>query len=56
MSYEAMSAGLAMNVPKEWKWQEWDTVNESLTGVWKAFEYLPFTRLTYKDESSMTSR
>ena len=57
MSYEATSAGLLMN-PSEikWKWEQFGDVNESLTGVWKLFEYLPFKRLSYRDPKSMTWR
>ena len=55
MSYEAISAGLLMEPSNvEWKWEQLGEVNESLTGVWKLFEYLPFKRLTYKDSDSMT--
>ena len=59
MSYEAISAGLLTKPSNvEWKWKDLGVVNESLTGVWKLFEYLPFNRLTYKDKDpdSMTWR
>jgi hypothetical protein len=57
MSYEAISAGLLMKPSNvEWKWEQFGDVNESLTGVWKLFEYLPFKRLSYRDPDSMTSR
>ena len=55
MSYEAISAGLKLNPTNvEWKWDELGQVHESLTFVWKLFEYLPFKRLSYKDAESHT--
>jgi hypothetical protein len=57
MSYEAVSAGLFLNVPDmEWKWNELGQVHESLTSVWKLFEYLPFKRPTYENSGSHTWR
>ena len=57
MSYEAISAGLLMEPSNvEWKWEQFGDVHESLTSVWKLFEYLPFNRLSYRDSDSMTSR
>lgn len=57
MCYEAMSCGLNMELRNaNWKWKQLGAVNESLTGVWKAFEYMPFTRLSYKTDDSMTAR
>ena len=57
MSYEAISAGLLMKPSNmESKWEQFGDVHESLRGVWKLFEYLPFNRLSYKDPDSMTMR
>lgn len=57
MSYEAISAGLSMKLSNvEWKWEQLGKVNESLKGVWKLFEFIPFKHLTYKDSVSTTSR
>ena len=54
MPYEAISSGLRM-APFTKSWVE-PEFKESLTGVWKALEYIPFRRLTYKDEESTTRR
>ena len=57
MSYEATLAGLLMEpLEMESKWEQFGDVHESLRGVWKLFEYLPFNRLTYGDTRSMTIR
>ncbi|KZP27354.1 hypothetical protein FIBSPDRAFT_730839, partial [Athelia psychrophila] len=57
MCYEAISCGLKMKLYNaKWKWDELGAVNESLTGVWKLFEYMPFTRLSYKTHEEMTMR
>jgi hypothetical protein len=52
MTYEAIVSGLKMEpFAKEWK-ENGD--NESLTGVWKLLEIIPFRRLNYKDATSTT--
>jgi hypothetical protein len=57
MSYEAISAGLLKGPSNvEWKWEQFGDVHESLTGVWKLFEYLPFTQMLYGDPEAMTLR
>ncbi|KAF7972140.1 hypothetical protein HWV62_18876 [Athelia sp. TMB] len=57
MCYEAMSCGLKMTLHSViWKWEELGALHESLTGVWKVFEYIPFKRLTYKNASPTTYR
>lgn len=57
MSYEAISAGLLKKPSNvEWKWEQCGDVHESLTSVWKLFEYLPFKRLSYRNIDSMTFR
>ena len=57
MSYEAISAGLLMKpLNVEWTWNVFGNVNESLKGVWRLFEYLPFKRLSYRDPDSTTFR
>ncbi|KAF7973793.1 hypothetical protein HWV62_14282 [Athelia sp. TMB] len=57
MCYEAISCGLRMSLHRAiWKWEDLGHLHESLTGVWRLFEYLPFKRLTYKDQSAMTYR
>ena len=57
MSYEAISAGLLMKPSNvEWRREQFGDVHESLTGVWKLFEYLPFRQLSYRDSTSMVSR
>ncbi|KAF7985989.1 hypothetical protein HWV62_41300 [Athelia sp. TMB] len=57
MCYEAISCGLKMSLHSAiWKWEELGVLHESLTGVWKLFEWFPFRRLTYKNESETTSR
>lgn len=57
MTYEATLAGLLMKLTNaEWKWDDLGDVNESLTGIWKLFERLPFERLTYEDSTSTTNR
>jgi hypothetical protein len=52
MTYEAISNGLKMARFNK-KWEE-PKPSESLTGVWKALEYLPFGRLSYADQESTT--
>jgi hypothetical protein len=55
MSYEASLAGLLTELSNaEWKHEHLGDVNESLTGIWKVFEYLPLKHLSYKDSSSTT--
>jgi hypothetical protein len=57
MSYEAISSGLQMRPTKvDWDWQNLGNVKESLTPVWRIFEWIPFKRLSYKDSSSTTYR
>lgn len=60
MTSEAAFAGLFLNNrPLAWKWDELKTshgVRESLTGVWKLFEYLPFKQLSYNDDAEQTFR
>ena len=57
MSYEAISAGLLMKLRNvKWRQEHFGDVHESLTGVWKLFEYLPFRQLSYRDSDSMTLR
>jgi hypothetical protein len=57
MSYEAISAGLLKEPSNvEWKWKQLGDVHESLTGVWKLFEYMPLNRLSYRDPEGMTWR
>ena len=54
MTYEAIQHGLRM-MPYEGKWSVIKR-KESLTWIWKVFEYLPLRRLTYADETSTTRR
>ena len=54
MTYEAMNSGLQMK-PFTEKWEE-PKLNESLTGFWTFFEFIPFRRLSYKTEESTTFR
>ena len=54
MTYEAISSGLRMS-PFTKQWEE-PKFNESLTGIWKAVEYIPFRRLSYQDQESTTHR
>jgi hypothetical protein len=57
MSYETISAGLRLNASNvDWKWDQLDQVNESLTFIWRLLEYLPVKRLTYRDADSHTLR
>ncbi|KAF8507498.1 hypothetical protein JB92DRAFT_3121813 [Gautieria morchelliformis] len=57
MSYEAISNGLQMRPTKvDWDWKNLGEVKESLTAVWRIFEWLPIKRLSYKDSSSTTYR
>ncbi|KIM36837.1 hypothetical protein M413DRAFT_285325 [Hebeloma cylindrosporum] len=57
MSFEAVSCGLRLRPTKvEWNLEHLHDVKESLTGVWKIFEWMPFKRLSYKDESSTNYR
>ena len=57
MSYETITAGLRLHANKlDWKWDQLDQVNESLTFIWRLLEYLPVKRLTYKDADSHTIR
>ncbi|KAF8575301.1 hypothetical protein K439DRAFT_1623713 [Ramaria rubella] len=57
MSYEAISAGLLMKLSNpEWKWDRLGDVNESLTGVWNLFEFMPLKRLSYENSTSTTFR
>ncbi|KAJ8496000.1 hypothetical protein ONZ45_g12631 [Pleurotus djamor] len=52
MTYEAMLHGLLMkNYEGEWSSLK---PTDSLTWVWKLFEYLPFGALSYTDENSLT--
>ncbi|KAJ7135949.1 hypothetical protein C8R44DRAFT_608626 [Mycena epipterygia] len=51
MGHEALRAGLRIEgAPGDWKWEELETSEptESLTGVWRFFEFLPFKRLSYE--------
>jgi len=53
MSFEAVSCGLRLRPTKvEWNLDHLQDVKESLTGVWHMFEWMPFKRLSYQDESS----
>jgi hypothetical protein len=53
MSFEAVSCGLRLHPTKvEWNLEHLQDVKESLTGVWHIFEWMPFKRLSYDDESS----
>jgi hypothetical protein len=54
MTYEAISSGLRMS-PFTEKWEE-PTRNESLVGVWKVLECLPFDRLSYVNKDDITCR
>ncbi|TDL30078.1 hypothetical protein BD410DRAFT_850420 [Rickenella mellea] len=57
MTYEAASIGLRLEATQVgWKWDDIGEVRESLTSVWRIFEWIPFKRLTYKDETSTTYR
>jgi hypothetical protein len=54
MGNEALIAGLRLHQSRiEWKWDELQDQNsdaqDSLTGVWRFFEMLPFRRLSYTD-------
>ncbi|KAJ7135946.1 hypothetical protein C8R44DRAFT_952508 [Mycena epipterygia] len=54
MGHEALRAGLRIQgAPGDWKWQKLkkSKATESLTGVWRFFEYLPVKHLTYTDPS-----
>ncbi|KAF8489057.1 hypothetical protein JB92DRAFT_3148147 [Gautieria morchelliformis] len=56
MSYEAIFNVLQMRPTKfDWDWKNL-RVKESLTPVWRIFEWLPIKRLSYKDSSSTTYR
>lgn len=49
MSYEAISAGLIMHPFRgTWNLGQVNAVHESLTWVWRPFEYLPIKKLSYK--------
>ena len=53
MSFEAVSCGLRLRPTKvEWNLDHLQDVKESLTGIWHIFEWMPFKRLSYQDESS----
>ena len=53
MSFEAVSCGLRLRPTKvEWNLDHLQDVKESLTGVWRMFEWMPFKWLSYEDESS----
>jgi len=53
MSFEAVSCGLRLRPTKvEWNLDDLQVVEESLTGVWHIFEWMPFKWLSYQDESS----
>ncbi|KAA1470021.1 hypothetical protein DENSPDRAFT_774557 [Dentipellis sp. KUC8613] len=55
MSYEATKVGLQMLPFRgEWSLDNMVDVHESLTWVWRPLELLPFTRLSYKRETSLT--
>ncbi|KAJ8490190.1 hypothetical protein ONZ45_g13289 [Pleurotus djamor] len=54
MTCEAMACGLRVK-PYLGKWLP-VVPKESLKGFWKALEYLPFSALSYRDESSLTWR
>ncbi|TFY54789.1 hypothetical protein EVG20_g9565 [Dentipellis fragilis] len=55
MSYEATKVGLHMLPFRgEWSLDNMVDVHESLTWVWRPLELLPFTRLSYKRETSLT--
>ena len=57
MSFEAVSCGLRLRPTKvEWNLDHLQDVKESLTGVWRMFEWMPFKRLSYQDESSTVYR
>ena len=57
MSYEATSAGLRLKPFRgRWKLEKLIEVNESLTGLWHTFEWLPFKRLSYKGAADVTWR
>jgi len=57
MSFEAVSCGLRLRPTKvEWNLDHLQDVKESLTGVWRIFEWMPFKRLSYQDESSTIYR
>ena len=57
MSFEAVSCGLRLHPTKvEWNLDHLQDVKESLTGVWHMFEWMPFKRLSYQDESSTVYR
>jgi hypothetical protein len=57
MSFEAVSCGLRLRPTKvEWNLDHLHDVKESLTGVWHMFEWVPFKRLSYRDESSTIYR
>ena len=52
ITYEAIHHGLKMK-PYDGSWSTVE-LKESLTGIWKVFEYFPLRRLAYTDEESMT--
>jgi hypothetical protein len=54
MTYEAINSGIRMK-PFEQASEE-PVFNESMTLVWKILELIPFRRLSYEDEVSMTYR
>jgi hypothetical protein len=57
MSFEAVSCGLRLRPTKvEWNLDHLQDVKESLTGVWHMFEWMPFKRLSYQNESSTIYR
>jgi hypothetical protein len=54
MTYEAINNGLRMS-PFTEQWEE-PKLNESLVGVWKVLEYMPFGRLSYAGKNDTTYR
>ncbi|KAF8531973.1 hypothetical protein JB92DRAFT_2845839 [Gautieria morchelliformis] len=57
MSYEAISRGLLMRPTKvDWDSNTLGKVKESLSPVWRIFEWLPSKRRSYKNSSSTTYR
>ncbi|KAF8532001.1 hypothetical protein JB92DRAFT_3080805 [Gautieria morchelliformis] len=57
MCVSPLLGGLQMRPTKvDWDWNNLGEVKESLTPVWRIFEWLPFKRLSYEDSSSTTYR
>ncbi|KAJ7741141.1 hypothetical protein B0H16DRAFT_51389 [Mycena metata] len=57
MGNEALRAGLKIRASNvEWKWEELEDSRptESLTGIWRLLEVLPFRRLSYVDGRGVT--